>query len=218
MSGKTQRLVSLLEEIFDANEKAVIFVTRIDIINVLSRILSKKFANTTILTFSGKLSLQERGAVEKRFQTDKNCQILLMTLQCGGIGLNLTAANHVIHFDRNYNPAKEAQATDRCHRLGQVKSVCVHRLITDGTYEERLEKIMERKQDLSSLTVTSAEDWITDYSDEALFDLFMLRSGGSRKLAAPLQTPPRSHVLHTEPMSGMKRPLPHKEAPAKRMK
>ena len=103
----------------------------------------------------------------------------LMTVQCGGIGLNLTAASHAIHFDRCYNPAKEAQATDRCHRLGQHRTVCVHRVVTEGTYEERLEEIMQRKQDLSSLTVTHAEDWIADYDDDALFDLFMLRSGSN---------------------------------------
>ena len=99
-------------------------------------------------------------------------------MQCGGIGLNLTAASHVVHFDRLYNPAKEAQATDRCHRLGQRRAVCVHRLVTEGTYEERLEEIMQRKQDLSSLTVTRAEDWISDYDDAALYELFTLRSGG----------------------------------------
>lgn len=197
LSGKTQRLVSLLEEIFDANEKAVIFVTRIDVIELLKKLLQLKFANTEILTFSGKLSLE----VERRFQTDSSCQILLMTLQCGGIGLNLTAANHVIHFDRCYNPAKEAQATDRCHRLGQQKSVCVHRLITEGTYEENLEKIMQRKQDLSSLTVTRAEDWIADYDDQALFDLFMLRSGTGRQQGPDIQ-PSRSLEMRG------KRPMP----------
>jgi len=201
LSGKTQRLVSLLEEIFDANEKAVIFVTRIDVIELLKKLLQLKFANTEILTFSGKLSLEERAQVERRFQTDSRCQILLMTLQCGGIGLNLTAANHVIHFDRCYNPAKEAQATDRCHRLGQQKSVCVHRLITEGTYEENLEKIMQRKQDLSSLTVTRAEDWIADYDDQALFDLFMLRSGTGRQQGPDIQ-PSRSLEMRG------KRPMP----------
>jgi len=104
----------------------------------------------------------------------------VMTLQSGGVGLNLTSASHVIHFDRCYNPAKEAQATDRCHRLGQLQAVCVHRLITQGTFEERLEEIMQRKSKLSAITVTAAEDWIANYSDEALFDLFMLRSGSNR--------------------------------------
>lgn len=197
-SGKTSRLVELLEEILPAKEKAVVFCTRKAIISVLKKLICHRFNfsdDTNVLVFTGDLSLQERAGVENRFQTDPRCQVLLITLQCGGIGLNLTAANHVIHFDRCYNPAKEAQATDRCHRLGQKRSVCVHRLITEGTYEEQLEKIMARKQDLSSLTVTRAEDWIADYDDEALFDLFMLRTGSARRHNAPLQTPPRAPAI-----------------------
>ncbi|CAK9113963.1 Uncharacterized ATP-dependent helicase YwqA [Durusdinium trenchii] len=160
-SGKTVRLCELLDEIVPAKEKAVVFATRKDVISVLAGLIGNRFHDMTVLIFTGDLSLQdarilcgvERNEVEQRFQTDPKCQLLLITLQCGGIGLNLTAANHVIHFDRCYNPAKEAQATDRCHRIGQKRSVCVHRLITEGTYEEQLEKIMARKQDLSSLTV-----------------------------------------------------------------
>lgn len=216
-SGKTSRLVELLEEILPAKEKAVVFATRKDIISVLEKLIRDRFKFTNVLIFTGDLSFQERSRVENRFQTDPTCQVLLITLQCGGIGLNLTAANHVIHFDRCYNPAKEAQATDRCHRLGQKRSVCVHRLITEGTYEEQLEKIMARKQDLSSLTVTRAEDWIADYDDEALFDLFMLRTGSARRQNAPLQTPPRAPAIAAHAtMSAPKRLAPTTTSPAKK--
>lgn len=209
-SGKTTRLVELLEELLPAKQKAVVFATRKDVISVLKKLLQAKFTSTEVLIFTGDLSLQERNDVEQRFQNDPRYQILLITVQCGGIGLNLTAANHVIHFDRCYNPAKEAQATDRCHRLGQKRAVCVHRLITEGTYEEQLEKIMARKQDLSSLTVSRAEDWIADYTDEALFDLFMLRtgSGASRRPAVPLVTPPRTVGAHGPPITPSKRAAP----------
>ncbi|CAK9055982.1 unnamed protein product [Durusdinium trenchii] len=219
-SGKTVRLCELLDEIVPAKEKAVVFATRKDVISVLAGLIGNRFHDMTVLIFTGDLSLQERNEVEQRFQTDPKCQLLLITLQCGGIGLNLTAANHVIHFDRCYNPAKEAQATDRCHRIGQKRSVCVHRLITEGTYEEQLEKIMARKQDLSSLTVSRAEDWIADYSDEALFDLFMLRKGPQRgPPVGELETPPRNDnraLPTTSPNKSKKRPmtttLPNKRA------
>lgn len=212
-SGKTSRLFELLEEILPTGEKVIVFVTRKAVLSVLCKLATERFRQVRVLQFSGDLTLQARSDVEKTFSEDSSAQLLLITVQCGGIGLNLVAASHVIHFDRCYNPAKEAQATDRCHRLGQHRAVCVHRLVTEGTYEERLEEIMQRKQDLSSLTITRAEDWIADYDDAALFDLFMLRSSGngrrdattSRAAAPPppaqtqrakreamLQTPPRA--------------------------
>eukprot|EP00929_Paragymnodinium_shiwhaense_P089012 TRINITY_DN49281_c0_g1_i1.p1 TRINITY_DN49281_c0_g1~~TRINITY_DN49281_c0_g1_i1.p1 ORF type:complete len:1001 (-),score=205.76 TRINITY_DN49281_c0_g1_i1:125-3127(-) len=185
-SGKASRLFELLEEILPTHQKVIVFVTRKAVLSMLHKLIVGRFSQTQVLKFSGDLDLKERVAVENQFASDQKAQILLITVQCGGIGLNLVAASHVVHFDRCYNPAKEAQATDRCHRLGQKRAVCVHRFVTEGTYEERLEEIMQRKQDLSSLTVTRADDWIADYDDEALFDLFMLRSsGGSRRRPPP---------------------------------
>eukprot|EP00927_Polykrikos_kofoidii_P065493 TRINITY_DN61244_c0_g1_i1.p1 TRINITY_DN61244_c0_g1~~TRINITY_DN61244_c0_g1_i1.p1 ORF type:complete len:1017 (+),score=157.41 TRINITY_DN61244_c0_g1_i1:43-3093(+) len=200
-SGKTTRLFELLEEILPTGEKVIVFVTRKAVLAVLRRLTTERFTQVEVLQFSGDLSLQERALVEQDFARNPRAQVLLITVQCGGIGLNLVAASHVIHFDRCYNPAKEAQATDRCHRLGQRRAVCVHRLVTEGTYEERLEQIMQRKQDLSSLTVTRAEDWIADYDDQALFDLFMLRSSsgglrpGTRAAAESQRLQPRGTTL-----------------------
>jgi len=174
-SGKAARLMELLSEILDQGHKVIVFVTRKAVLNTLKQLVVRGFPQVEPLLFSGDISFKERNEVERRFAELPQCKVLLITVQCGGIGLNLTAASHVVHFDRCYNPAKEAQATDRCHRMGQRRAVCVHRLVTEGTYEERLEEIMKRKQDLSSLTVTSAEDWIADYDDAALFDLFTLR-------------------------------------------
>lgn len=199
-SGKAARLVELLEdEILPAGQKVLIFATRKVVLRVLRMVLEARFPTVGLLEFTGELGLQERADVEQRFAMDPRVQVLLITVQCGGIGLNLTAASHVVHFDRLYNPAKEAQATDRCHRLGQRRAVCVHRMVTEGTYEERLEEIMQRKQDLSSLTVTRAEDWIADYDDQALFDLFTLRSGkggAGRKAGAgaAVAVPPTPHT------------------------
>merc|ERR1712217_825237 len=81
---------------------------------------------------------------------EPTCQVLLLSLAVGGVGLNLVAASHVVHFDRWYNPAREAQATDRCHRIGQHRTVCVHHIITSGTFEERLDKLMRAKSKIFS--------------------------------------------------------------------
>ena len=101
---------------------------------------------------------------------------MILTLGAGGVGINLTAANHVIHFDRCYNPAKEAQGTDRCYRIGQTKNVFVHRMATAGTFEDRLAEIMQRKQNLSDLTIAHGEKWISDLSDDELKDLFAFKN------------------------------------------
>lgn len=128
---------------------------------------------------TGEVAVKERVQIEKSFQEEEDCRVLLLTVGVGGVGLNLTAASHVIHFDRCYNPAKEQQATDRTHRLGQRNAVCVHAFVTTGSFEERLDEIMREKAELSNLTVTSADDWIANYNDEEVRELFMLRSSSS---------------------------------------
>jgi len=212
-SGKMSRLFELLAEILGNGEKVIIFVTRKKILSVLGDMICSRFPAIVALKFSGDLTLLERNAVETQFAQDPQAKVLIITVQCGGIGLNLVAASHVIHFDRCYNPAKEAQATDRCHRMGQQKVVLVHRLVSEGTYEERLEEIMQRKQDLSSLTVTQSEDWIADYDDQALFDLFMLRStsGGATRRSGgrpPAETPRRSSLPSVPEFSPSPAPFP----------
>lgn len=101
--------------------------------------------------------------------------IFILSLKAGGIGLNLTAANHVFHFDRWWNPAVENQATDRAFRIGQTKHVQVHKFVTLGTLEERIDEMIERKQGLSQQIVGSGEQWITELSTDELRDLFSLR-------------------------------------------
>ena len=87
--------------------------------------------------------------------------------------LNLTAANHVIHYDLWYNPAVENQATDRAFRIGQIKNVFVHRLITQNTFEERIDEMLKQKQSLSDMSMSVQESWITELSNEDLAKLFM---------------------------------------------
>merc|ERR1711937_1078501 len=128
--------MKLLDEILPSGQKVAIFVMRKDALRLLQEFIETRYQDEgrIALTFSGDLSINERADVEQRFKDEPLCQVLILTQQSGGVGLNLVAANHVVHFDRCYNPAREKQATDRCHRLGQHRSVCMHRFITLGTY------------------------------------------------------------------------------------
>ncbi|MGH9266748.1 MAG: helicase-related protein, partial [Acidimicrobiales bacterium] len=99
-------------------------------------------------------------------------------LKAGGTGLNLTAASHVIHLDRWWNPAVEDQATDRAYRIGQHRTVQVHRLVTLGTVEERIDEMITRKRDLAQRVVGTGEAWLTELSTDELRDLIALRPGG----------------------------------------
>lgn len=107
-----------------------------------------------------------------RFQK-KEFNILILSLKAGGTGLNLTAANHVIHYDRWWNPAVENQATDRAYRIGQKRFVHVHKMITTGTIEEKIDQMLETKQTLNDQIIQS-ESWITELSTNELEDLFTL--------------------------------------------
>jgi SNF2 family DNA or RNA helicase len=99
----------------------------------------------------------------------------ILSLKAGGTGLNLTAASHVIHFDLWWNPAVEAQATDRAFRIGQKKNVMVHRMITKGTLEEKIDDMLRSKKQLANLTVANGEKWIGELSDKEIKDLVKLK-------------------------------------------
>jgi SNF2 family DNA or RNA helicase len=102
-------------------------------------------------------------------------QIFLLSLKAGGVGLNLTRANHVFHFDRWWNPAVENQATDRVFRIGQTKNVQVHKFLCVGTLEEKIDAMIERKQEIAAGVVGTGEGWLTELSTAELKDLFTLR-------------------------------------------
>ncbi|GJM83109.1 hypothetical protein HMSSN139_56050 [Paenibacillus sp. HMSSN-139] len=114
----------------------------------------------------------------RAFQDGEGSPIFVLSLKAGGVGLNLTRANHVVHYDRWWNPAVENQATDRVFRIGQQKNVEVHKLICQGTLEERIDELIERKKSLSEQVVGSGEQWLTEMSDEELRSLIMLQEGG----------------------------------------
>ena len=99
---------------------------------------------------------------------------MILSLKAGGTGLNLTAASNVIHYDLWWNPAVEAQATDRAYRIGQQNNVMVHRFITQGTFEEKINSLLQQKKELANLTVSTGEKWIGEFSDSELRELVTL--------------------------------------------
>src|SRR5258708_5732911 len=129
---------------------------------------------TPPLFFHGGLSRDKRDVMVNAFQTNPQNDIMIVSLKAGGTGLNLTAANHVIHYDLWWNPAVENQATDRVYRIGQTKTVNVYRFITQNTFEEKIDAMIKSKQELSNLTVATGENWIGELSNKELRVLFAM--------------------------------------------
>lgn len=180
-SGKMTKLLELLQSIWeDSQEKVLIFTQYRDTQQLLAELLGKHFPDLRPLLFHGGLNSDQRQKAVDAFSGDASCRVLILTLKAGGIGLNLTAASHVVHFDRCWNPAKEAQATDRAHRIGQHRTVLVHRFTTMGSFEERLAQIVAGKKFLADSTMSrnsSSGDIaqaISGLSDSQLRQLFNL--------------------------------------------
>ena len=173
-SHKMQTLKDILVDIDEIAEKSLIFTQYTEMGNIISQLLSEQF-NTTIPFLHGGLSRAKRDEMVHNFQNNSQSRILIISLKAGGTGLNLTAANHVIHYDLWWNPAVEAQATDRAYRIGQKSNVMVHRLIVSGTFEERIDEMIQSKKELANLTVGSGESWITEMNSDQLKDLVSLR-------------------------------------------
>ena len=133
-------LVDILQNILDSGEKVIIFTQYVEMGKIIQDLISKKFKEE-VLFLHGSQSLKEKTRIIDTFQEDENYKIFVATLKTGGTGLNLTAAQNVIHYDLWWNPAVENQATDRVHRIGQEKDVMVYRFITKGTLEETIDAI-----------------------------------------------------------------------------
>jgi non-specific serine/threonine protein kinase len=127
------------------------------------------------LVLHGETAVKQRAELVRRFQEDDDAPFFVLSLKAGGIGLNLTAATHVIHFDRWWNPAVENQATDRAFRIGQTKNVLVHKLVCRGTVEEKIDQLIESKQRLArDLLDVGAEALLTEMGDDELLKLVAL--------------------------------------------
>ncbi|GAB7048952.1 DEAD/DEAH box helicase [Catenuloplanes indicus] len=172
-SGKLDRLESLCAEIVADGEKGLVFTQYAEFGALLQPYLQARL-DRPVLWLHGGLAKARRDELVERFQTGDEPTIFLLSLKAAGTGLNLTAANHVIHVDRWWNPAVEDQATDRAYRIGQRKNVQVRKFICTGTLEERIDEMIERKKALAEAVVGTGEDWITDLSTDALRDLFAL--------------------------------------------
>jgi SNF2 family DNA or RNA helicase len=114
--------------------------------------------------------------VEQFQRADGKAPIMLVSLKAGGVGLNLTAATHVFHFDRWWNPAVENQATDRAYRIGQTRTVQVHKFVVKGTLEERIDQMIEQKTELADKIIGAGENWLTELDTDQLRDLLTLRN------------------------------------------
>ncbi|MDG4821620.1 SNF2-related protein [Asanoa sp. WMMD1127] len=172
-SGKLARLQELAEEIVEEGDKGLVFTQYAEFGTLLQPYLAAHL-DRPVLWLHGGLSKQRRDELVDRFQNDPEPMILLLSLKAAGTGLNLTAANHVIHVDRWWNPAVEDQATDRAYRIGQARNVQVRKFICTGTIEERVDEMIERKKALAQKVVGTGEEWLTELSTEELRDLFAL--------------------------------------------
>ena len=172
-SGKLAACLEILREADGAGEKALIFTQYAGMGELLSDTLRRELG-LTVPFLHGGLSRRQRDAMVSAFQSDRRIRAMVLSLKAGGTGLNLTAASQVIHYDLWWNPAVEAQATDRAYRIGQDQRVQVHRLITSDTLEEKIDQMMQDKKELADLTVGSGEKWITKLSDGELRELVAL--------------------------------------------
>jgi SNF2 family DNA or RNA helicase len=174
-SGKLARLTEMLEEVLEAGERALVFSQFTEMGELLKRHLQETFGRE-VLFLHGGVPREQRTRMVERFQNEAGGpRVFLLTVKAGGTGLNLTAASHVFHFDRWWNPAVEDQATDRAFRIGQKQNVQVHKFVCVGTVEEKIDEMIERKQKIASRVVGTGEAWLTEMSNDQLRDLFALR-------------------------------------------
>jgi non-specific serine/threonine protein kinase len=177
-SGKLARLDEILEEVLSGGEKALLFTQYAEFGGMLRGYLSARFGRE-VLFLHGGVAKADRDAMVGRFQSDDPTAppLFVLSLKAGGTGLTLTAANHVIHVDRWWNPAVEDQATDRAFRIGQTRNVQVRKFVCAGTVEQKISDMIRDKRGLAAKIVGSGESWITEMSTSELRELFALEAG-----------------------------------------
>ncbi|MFI7307072.1 SNF2-related protein [Micromonospora aurantiaca] len=175
-SGKLERLDEIVDEVLAAEEKALLFTQYAEFGGMLRGHLSARTGREVLLLHGG-VGKAARDAMVTRFQTPQGPPLFVLSLKAGGTGLTLTAANHVMHVDRWWNPAVEDQATDRAFRIGQRRRVQVRKFVCAGTVEEKVAAMIADKRSLARSVVGSGEQWITELSTDTLRDLFRLESG-----------------------------------------
>jgi len=192
-SGKLARATEMLEEAVAAGDKALVFTQFREMGDKLVEHLSAELGCEVVFLHGG-TTKKARDELVRRFQEEpQGPRVFILSVKAGGTGLNLTAANHVFHYDRWWNPAVEDQATDRAYRIGQARAVQVHKLICAGTVEEKIDRLLDQKRALASKIVGAGEQWITELAGEQLRELFSLSEGivadGEDEDAAPAAAP-----------------------------
>ena len=177
-SGKFGRLSALCEEIAARQEKVLVFTQFRELTGPLAAFLAQVFGAQGLVLHGG-TKVGERAALVERFQAGE-APFFVLSLKAGGTGLNLTAAAHVVHFDRWWNPAVEAQATDRAYRIGQKRNVLVHKFVCRGTVEEKIDALLEQKRGLATeLLEGGGEQGLTELDDAALLRTLSLDLRGA---------------------------------------
>lgn len=174
LSGKMDLLFEKLDTILDNGEKVLVFTQFKEMGDLLKIFIEDRYKEKPLF-YHGGCGLKQRKDMVLNFQTNPADKIFILSLRAAGTGLNLTAANHVIHYDLWWNPAVEAQATDRAYRIGQKSNVMVHRFITKNTFEERINEMIQAKKALAEMTVATGENWIGNLSNKELKAIFEIR-------------------------------------------
>jgi SNF2 family DNA or RNA helicase len=180
-SGKLELLDELLDTILAEDNAVLVFTQYVAMARIIEGHLAQR--GVPALFLHGGTSVKRREEMVRRFQGGE-VPVLLLSLKAAGTGLNLTRAAHVIHYDRWWNPAVEDQATDRAYRIGQTQPVQVHRLIAEGTVEDRIAELLKRKKDLAEAVLGGGEAALTELTDAELAELVELRTAGGRVPAA----------------------------------
>lgn len=177
-SGKFEQLKEICEIIYEKREKVIIFTQFKEMTEPISNFLKGIFHREGLILHGG-TPVKSRTKMVDEFNSEEYIPYMVLSLKAGGVGLNLTSANHVIHFDRWWNPAVENQATDRAFRIGQTKNVMVHKFVTKGTIEEKIDEMIAKKEKLAGdILSASGERWITELNNQELMELFTL--GGDK--------------------------------------
>lgn len=182
-SGKLDRLTDMLAEVIESGDSALVFTQFVEMGHMLRRHI-QEFFGREVMFLHGGVPRGRRDRMVQRFQDGRGPRIFVISLKAGGTGLNLTAASHVFHFDRWWNPAVEDQATDRAFRIGQKQNVQVYKMICSGTLEEKIDEMIEHKKDVSRKVIGAGEDWLTEMSNEDLRGVLALSAEAASAAAA----------------------------------
>ena len=175
-SGKMQSLMDICETIYEKRESVVVFTQFREMCEPLAQALESVFERKGHIIHGG-ISAKTRSKIVEHFQSEAYVPFLVVSLKAGGVGLNLTSANHVIHYDRWWNPAVENQATDRVFRIGQSKNVMVYKLVCENTLEEKIHHIIEDKKKLADTVIGAGETWLSRLNDDEIMSVLSFGKG-----------------------------------------